>query len=167
MAAWAIVAVPLLIMFFALGMERVEARLGQVVVGENDVEEFLAQARPNEVRELFRFGIGRALELFRLRRRNPGRHAAQPAIEAGPRVPAGAGFPRNGFAVARAPMNGAMSGTMNGTANRAVNGPVNGAVNGVAVERALGSVDGAEVTTPLPVIPRRPDPVPSPRPHAF
>jgi hypothetical protein len=73
MAAWAIIAVPLLIMFFALGMERVEARLRQVAVGENDIEEFLEQARPNEVRELFRHGIGRALELFRLRRRAPGR----------------------------------------------------------------------------------------------
>jgi len=73
MAAWAIIAVPLLIMFFALGMERVEARLRQVAVGENDVEEFLEQARPNEVRELFRHGIGRALELFRLRRRTRGR----------------------------------------------------------------------------------------------
>jgi hypothetical protein len=56
-------------MFFALGMERVEARLRQVAVGETDVEEFLEQARPNEVRALFRFGIGRALELVRLRRR--------------------------------------------------------------------------------------------------
>lgn len=56
-------------MFFALGMERVEARLRQFAVGENEVEEFLEQARPNEVRELFRHGIGRALELFRLRRR--------------------------------------------------------------------------------------------------
>lgn len=69
MAAWTVIAVPLLIMFFALGMERVEARLRQVAVGENDVEEFLEQARPNEVRELVRHGIGRALELFRLRTR--------------------------------------------------------------------------------------------------
>jgi len=60
-------------MFFALGMERVEARLRQVAVGENDVEEFLEQARPNELRELFRHGFGRALELFRLRRRTPAR----------------------------------------------------------------------------------------------
>jgi len=63
-------------MFFALGMERVEARLRQVAVGENDVEEFLEQARPNEVRELFKYGIGRALELFRRRRRTPPRRAA-------------------------------------------------------------------------------------------
>jgi hypothetical protein len=73
MAALAIIAVPLLIMFFALGMERVESRLRQVAVGENDVEEFLEQARPNEVRALFRYGIGRALELFRRRRHTPPR----------------------------------------------------------------------------------------------
>lgn len=57
-------------MFFALGMERVEARLRQVTVGERDVEEFLDNARPNELRELFRHGIGRAIELFRVRRRD-------------------------------------------------------------------------------------------------
>jgi hypothetical protein len=74
MAAWAVIAVPLLIMFFALGMERVEARL-QVAVGENEVEEFLEQARPNEVLELFKYGIGRALELFRRRRQPPPRRA--------------------------------------------------------------------------------------------
>jgi hypothetical protein len=77
MTAWTIVAVPLLIMFFALGMERVESRLSQGRVGENDVAEFLEQARPSEVRALFRHGISRALDLFRLRRRSPGpaRHA--------------------------------------------------------------------------------------------
>jgi len=70
-------------MFFALGMERVEARLRQVVVGENDVEEFLEQARPNEVLELFRHGIGRAIELFRVRRPGGSGHAA--ARRSGPR----------------------------------------------------------------------------------
>jgi hypothetical protein len=80
MAAWTIVAVPLLIMFFALGMERVESRLSQGRVGENDVAEFLEQARPNEVRELFRDGISRALELFRLRQRSP--RPSQPARHA-------------------------------------------------------------------------------------
>jgi hypothetical protein len=69
MTAWFVAAIPLLIMFFALGMERVEARLRQGAVAEKDVEEFLEQARPDEVRALFRQGIGRALELFRLRRR--------------------------------------------------------------------------------------------------
>lgn len=78
MTAWLVAAIPLLIMFFALGMERVEARLSQVAVAEKDVEEFLEQARPDEVGALFRQGIGRALELFRLRRRGKpaGRTAA-------------------------------------------------------------------------------------------
>lgn len=67
--AWLVLVVPLLIMFFALFMERVEARLRHVAVQENEVEEFLEQARPDEVRALYGHGIGRALELFRLRRR--------------------------------------------------------------------------------------------------
>ncbi|EWC59470.1 hypothetical protein UO65_5198 [Actinokineospora spheciospongiae] len=68
MAVWFVFAVPLVIMFFALFMERVEARLRHVAVQETDVEEFLEQARPDEVRALYGHGIGRALELFRLRR---------------------------------------------------------------------------------------------------
>jgi hypothetical protein len=68
MTAWLVLVVPLLIMFFALFMERVEARLRHVAVQENEVEEFLEQARPDEVRALYGHGIGRALELFRLRR---------------------------------------------------------------------------------------------------
>lgn len=57
-------------MFFALGMERVETRLRQGAVGETDVEEFLEQARPNEVKALFRHGISRAMDLFRVRRQS-------------------------------------------------------------------------------------------------
>ncbi|OLR89703.1 hypothetical protein [Actinokineospora bangkokensis] len=70
MAVWFVFAVPLIIMFFALFMERVEARLRSMsmAVQETDVEEFLEQARPDEVRALYGHGIGRALELFRLRR---------------------------------------------------------------------------------------------------
>lgn len=68
MTVWFVVVVPLLIMFFALAMERVETRLRHVAVQENEVEEFLEQARDEEVRALFGSGIGRALELFRLRR---------------------------------------------------------------------------------------------------
>jgi hypothetical protein len=49
-------------------MERVERRLRHVAVQENDVEEFLEQAHPSEVKALYGHGIGRALELFRLRR---------------------------------------------------------------------------------------------------
>ncbi|MPZ64592.1 MAG: hypothetical protein GEU83_03415 [Pseudonocardiaceae bacterium] len=68
MTVWYTAAVPLLIMLFALMMERVETRLQHDAVQENEVEEFLEQARPDEVRALFGSGIGRALELFRLRR---------------------------------------------------------------------------------------------------
>ncbi len=75
MTVWFVVAIPPLIMFFALVMERLETRLRHVALRENvavqeyEVEEFLQTARPNEVRALFGSGIGRALELFRLRRR--------------------------------------------------------------------------------------------------
>ncbi|WP_424183924.1 hypothetical protein ACOBQX_18405 [Actinokineospora sp. G85] len=70
MAVWFVFAVPIVIMFFALIMERVESRLRHASssVQETDVEEFLEQARPDEVRALYGHGIGRALELFRLRR---------------------------------------------------------------------------------------------------
>jgi hypothetical protein len=68
MTVWFVIAVPLIIMFFALVMERVENRLRHVAVHEDEVEEFLEQARPDEVRALYGHGIGRALELFRLRR---------------------------------------------------------------------------------------------------
>lgn len=69
MTVWFVFAVPLVMMFFALFMERVEARLRHVAVQENEVEEWLEHAQPDEVRALYGHGIGRALELFRLRRR--------------------------------------------------------------------------------------------------
>lgn len=68
MTVWFVIAVPLVVLFFALFMERVENRLANGIVRENDVEEFLEQAQPNEVGALYGQGIGRALELFRLRR---------------------------------------------------------------------------------------------------
>jgi hypothetical protein len=74
MTAWFVIAIPPLIMFFTLAMERLETRLRHVAVRENvavqenEVEEFLQTARADEVRALFGSGIGRALELFRLRR---------------------------------------------------------------------------------------------------
>ncbi|MGH3785657.1 MAG: hypothetical protein ACRDRG_03710 [Pseudonocardiaceae bacterium] len=75
MTVWFVVAIPPLIMFFALAMERLETRLRHVAmhenvaVQENEVAEFLQTARADEMRALFGSGIGRALELFRLRRR--------------------------------------------------------------------------------------------------
>ncbi len=74
MTIWFVAAIPALIMFFALAMERLEHRLRylaareNLAVQENEVEEFLQAARPDEVRALFRSGITGALELFRRRR---------------------------------------------------------------------------------------------------
>jgi hypothetical protein len=83
MTAWLSVLVPLLVMFFALGMERVESRLRESTVRQDELEEFLEQPRPDEVRALFRSGTGRALELFRLRNRDPG--SRRPARGSPPR----------------------------------------------------------------------------------
>lgn len=74
MTVWLVAAIPVLIMFFALAMERLERRLRRLavrenlVVSENEVDELLQTARPGEVRALFNGGIGGALESFRLRR---------------------------------------------------------------------------------------------------
>ena len=77
MTAWLSVLVPLLVMFFALGMERVESRLREATVRQEELDELLEQPRPDELRALFRQGTGRALELFRLRNR-PARGAKAP-----------------------------------------------------------------------------------------
>jgi hypothetical protein len=77
MTAWLSVLVPLLVMFFALGMERVESRLREATVREDELQELLEQPRPDEVRALFRSGTSRALELFRLRNREPRRRATR------------------------------------------------------------------------------------------
>ncbi|MFO7193725.1 MULTISPECIES: hypothetical protein [Thermocrispum] len=69
MTVWFVIAVPLVVLFFALFMERVEEKLANVTVRETEVEEFLESAQPHEVKALYKQGIGRALELFRLRRR--------------------------------------------------------------------------------------------------
>lgn len=69
MTAWLSVLVPLLVMFFALGMERVESKLRESTVRTDELDELLDKPRPDEVRALFRQGTGRALELFRLRSR--------------------------------------------------------------------------------------------------
>jgi hypothetical protein len=69
MAVWFVFAVPIIVMVFALFMERVETRLRPGAVREDEVEAFLDNPRPDEVRALYGHGIGRALELFRLRNR--------------------------------------------------------------------------------------------------
>jgi hypothetical protein len=69
MAVFLVLLFPLLLLFFAVLMERLEARLQNGSVSENEVEEFLDQARPEEVNTFIREGLGRALYIFRLRRR--------------------------------------------------------------------------------------------------
>lgn len=70
MTAWFVIVVPLVILFFALFMERVEARLSRLSVRAEEVEEFLDTARPDEVNELFDTGTGidDTLDKFRDRR---------------------------------------------------------------------------------------------------
>ena len=81
MTAWLSILVPLLVMFFALGMERVETRMRDSAVRQDELDDFLERARPDEVKALFRSGTGRALELFRLRNRDDrrGRRDAAPS----------------------------------------------------------------------------------------
>jgi len=68
-AVWLVFVVPVLVMFFALFMERVETKLRPGAVREDEVEAFLDNPSADEVRALYGHGIGRALELFRLRNR--------------------------------------------------------------------------------------------------
>lgn len=75
MTVWLAILIPVLVMAFALGMERLETRLRAGTVREDEVEDFLDRARPDEVKALFRQGIGGALQLFRLRNRGK-RHGA-------------------------------------------------------------------------------------------
>jgi hypothetical protein len=80
MTAWLSVLVPLLVMFFALGMERVESRLRESTLRQDELDEMLEQPRPDELRALFRQGTGRALELFRLRNRGGRRPAKRSKV---------------------------------------------------------------------------------------
>jgi hypothetical protein len=61
MTVWFVAAVPPLIMLFALAMERLERRLRRAAVQDNDTEELLQAARPDEMQALFGSGIGGAL----------------------------------------------------------------------------------------------------------
>jgi hypothetical protein len=76
MTAWLSVLVPLLVMFFALGMERVESRLRDATVRQDELDELLERPRPDEIGALFRQGTARALELFRLRNRGAARRGS-------------------------------------------------------------------------------------------
>ena len=88
MTAWLSVLVPLLLMFFALGMERVESRLRESTVRQDELEEFLEQPRPDEVRALFRRARAARSSCSGSRNRDPrepstGRAASAAAHERG------------------------------------------------------------------------------------
>lgn len=70
MTAWLSILVPLLVMFFALGMERIEARMRASTLRQDELDDLLDRARADEVKALFRSGTARALELFRRRHRD-------------------------------------------------------------------------------------------------
>jgi hypothetical protein len=71
MMVFLVLLIPLLLMVFALLMERLENRLHTSTMSEQDVEEFLDKARPEEVNTFIREGWTRALATFRLRRKKP------------------------------------------------------------------------------------------------
>jgi hypothetical protein len=74
MAIWFVAAIPVLIMFFALAMERLEHRLRYLTtqdnraVAENEVDKLPKVVPPTEGRARAGSGVSGALEAFRLRR---------------------------------------------------------------------------------------------------
>ena len=69
MQGLAVVLFPVLLMLFALAMERVEFRLRRLNVREQEVEEFLDQASQEEVATLATDGFPHAMARFNRRRR--------------------------------------------------------------------------------------------------
>ncbi|MFD1814723.1 hypothetical protein [Rhodococcus gannanensis] len=69
MQGLAVVLFPVLLMLFALAMERVEFRLRRLTVREQEVQEFLDKASHDDVATLAQEGLPRALARFHLRRR--------------------------------------------------------------------------------------------------
>ncbi len=69
MTVFLVLLIPLLLMVFALLMERLERRLKTATVSEADVQEFLDTAKPEEVNTLIREGWTKAFAKFRRRRR--------------------------------------------------------------------------------------------------
>lgn len=78
MQALAVVLFPVLLMLFALAMERVESRLSRLSVREQEVEEFLDNADHVDVAALAREGFPGALARFHLRRRRGSATTAGP-----------------------------------------------------------------------------------------
>ncbi|AMY20833.1 hypothetical protein R4172_13445 [Rhodococcus kroppenstedtii] len=72
MQALAVVLFPVLLMLFALAMERFEVRLNRVGVREQEVQEFLDAASSSEVATLAAEGFPHALARFKTRRRRGG-----------------------------------------------------------------------------------------------
>lgn len=64
-----VILVPVFVIVFALFMERMERRLRRTALSEEDVQEFVDKARPEEVRTFFREGFGKAFKKFRRRRK--------------------------------------------------------------------------------------------------
>ncbi|OAK53923.1 MULTISPECIES: hypothetical protein [Rhodococcus] len=69
MQGLAVVLFPVLLMMFALAMERVEFRLSKLGVHEQEVQEFLDQASSSEVATLANEGMPHALDRFNNRKR--------------------------------------------------------------------------------------------------
>ncbi|MGW6378494.1 hypothetical protein ACWFRB_20765 [Rhodococcus sp. NPDC055112] len=69
MQGLAVVLFPVLLILFALAMERVEFRLRRLTVREQEVQEFLDKASHADVATLANEGLPRALARFHLRRR--------------------------------------------------------------------------------------------------
>jgi hypothetical protein len=69
MQGLAVVLFPVLLMLFALAMERVEFRLRRLTVREQEVQEFLDKASHDDVATLAQEGLPRALARFHLRRK--------------------------------------------------------------------------------------------------
>ena len=92
--AFLVLLIPVAVMAFALLMERLERRLHTTTMSEQDVQEFLDQAQPDEVNTFIREGWTRALSKFRVRsRRNrpSRRYRRLPATRTPASAPAGHG----------------------------------------------------------------------------
>ncbi|MCX5043152.1 hypothetical protein OG921_08220 [Aldersonia sp. NBC_00410] len=83
MQGLAVVLFPVLLMLFALAMERVEVRLSRLSVREEDVDEFLESASNAEVTTLAKTGLPDALARFHRRKAGPGTAAETPRRRAG------------------------------------------------------------------------------------
>lgn len=88
MAVFLVLLIPLLLMVFALLMERLEHRLRMSTMSDHDVEEFLDKAEPDEVNAFIKEGWTGALASFRRRRALRGK--PRPAVPAPARGTAGA-----------------------------------------------------------------------------